>query len=203
MSTHEMEFRYFRYPHRFSTYRSAPETCAVCGQKQPGYAGPFYGLEEIDFVCETCLAAGRLAEKGAFTNDGDDTTLRSQIAHRHPEMSAEALEAEVDRRTAELEQRTPHMVTWQDFSWPAHCGDYCCFVKEAGKDDLNTLAADGNGLAFFESHLYRTYLGDDMEDVWKGIRPESPQDNAFSFPIGVYLFQCLQCREYVLLWDMD
>jgi len=101
-----------------------------------------------------------------------------------------------------LEHRTPHLVTWQSFLWPAHCGDYCCFVKEVGKPDLNELAPDGDGQAFFGSHLYgRLADSTDASAVWEGIRPDSPNDNSVAYDIGVYLFQCLHCGAHVILWD--
>ncbi len=55
MSEATAAFGYFEHPHEFSTYRTVPALCNVCGQSRPGYAGPFYGLRDVEFVCEDCL----------------------------------------------------------------------------------------------------------------------------------------------------
>ena len=34
--------------------------------------------------------------------------------------------------------------------------------------------------------------------------PKFPfQDNAVAYHVGVYLFQCLHCKTYTILWDCD
>lgn len=171
---------------------------------RPGYKGPFRGQTDVDFVCEECLVSGQLAEVNAETNQGRIAALRSQLGEMHPELTNEEIEELVRERTAELMHRTPHLVTWQDFSWPAHCGEYCRFIKEVGKPDLNELAADGNGQAFFGRHLCeKKKRFTKIEHVWKGIRHDSPKDNTVAYSVGVYLFQCLHCQEYVILWDCD
>jgi uncharacterized protein CbrC (UPF0167 family) len=124
--------------------------------------------------------------------------LVQQLLKRHPELDQVAVERLAEEHTDELQFRTPHVTTWQDFLWPAHCGDYCCFIKEAGKPDLVAIAPDGQTRSFFE-------LSDDnaFQYVWEGIRPDSPKDCSTAYSIGVYLFQCLACHEYVVLWDQE
>lgn len=61
-------FRYFHDPHNFSTYTLEPQQCEICGEHRPGYGGSFYGPEDLDFVCEDCLANGKLAERNFTTN---------------------------------------------------------------------------------------------------------------------------------------
>lgn len=204
MSASEIVFRYFRNPHQFSTYSDTPKTCDICGQVRAGYGGPFYGKADVEFVCEECLATGRLAERDVITNEGDLVALREQLRGKHPKLDEAQIEARAQQRTTELENCTPHLITWEDFFWPAHCGDYCCFFKEVGKPDLNNLAPDGDGRTFFGTHLYGD-LSDltDVSVVWERIRPDSPKDNVISYTVGVYLFQCLHCGAYVILWDCE
>lgn len=128
-------FRYFRRAHLFSDYTVIPQTCDLCGHVRPGYTGGFYGTREVKFLCEECLAAGRLAEIDAKTNQGDEVALLEQLREKHPELDEAKIEALARKRTEELIYRTPCPLTWQDFSWPTHCGDYCCFVKEVGKSE--------------------------------------------------------------------
>ena len=75
-------------------------------------------------------------------------------------------------------------------------------VQEAGQQDFNRLAPDGNGLSFFRAHLSE---GDryHVENVWGSIRPDAPQDDSVGYSVGVYLFQCLECGEYIVEWDCD
>ncbi len=197
-----MRYRYFAKPHAFSTYKFEKSFCDLCGRSRTGYKGGFRGRVHIEFVCEECLAAGKLRLRGAFTNEGDIRALREQLKTMFPEYGETQLRFLERRRTDELEHRTPHILTWQDFQWPAHCGDYCCFIKEVGLEDLDRLAADGNGRQFFEEHLHNdNRRGTELDNWWYGIRPDSPEDNSVAYNVGVYLFQCLLCAKYVILWD--
>lgn len=204
MNRDKTAFRYFRTPYEFSTYSDAPQTCDLCDRARLGYRGPFYGSANVEFVCEECLITGKLTHKGLRTNEGDWAAIHDQLRALHPELDDAQTETLLRQRSAELEHRTPHPVTWQDFFWPAHCGDYCRFIKEAGQPDLNELAPDGDGRAFFGAHLYGN-LGEltNVSDVWEDIRPDSPKDNAVAYHVGVYLFQCLHCKTYTILWDCD
>ena len=171
------EFRYFAEPHGpSSTWTDAARTCDLCGEVRAGYEGPYYGIEEIDFVCEPCLSSGRLAERDATANDGG-----ANVAD--------------PARRAELEQRTPHVSTWQDWVWPAHCGDFCRFEREAGQQELIEAAPDGYGPAFLAAHL------DPAEAPleWDWVPPSLAGDAGFE--VGVYLFRCLVCGAPVVRWD--
>lgn len=193
-------FRYFAEPHAYSTYTPERHVCDSCGRNLPGYRGPFYGIRHVEFICEDCLVSGALLRLEQQTNDGDVTTLRRQLAVRRPDLSESGREKIVADRTDELEHRTPLIVTWQDLTWPAHCGDYCRFLKEAGKPDLEGLAAPGNGKSFFVKHLYEP-VDTDLDYLWECVRPDSPKDGQDPYDLGVWLFQCLGCSDYVLLFD--
>ncbi len=176
------DFRYFADPRSStaSTWREEPQACGICGKSQPGYDGPYYGAEGIDFVCEQCLVEGRLAERGLRTNEGE------------PGPPA-------DRRD-ELEQRTPLLVTWQDFLWPAHCDDYCQFEREVGQRELDDLA-DGDGATFFRDHLHADLAEHDFG--WEDVPPRGPRTRDESNSPSVYLFTCTRCERPVLWWDID
>ena len=191
-------FRYHRDPHNFSTYSPEPQTCTLCGNNTSGYEGPFHSLKEIDFVCEECLVNGKLAEHDATTNEGDLRTLRKEIRIKNPDVSDLEIERLVQIADDELSYRTPRVVTWQDFFWPVHCADYCCFVKEAGKSDILKIAPED------QIHLLFDDSDDESFRVWfEAIRPGSPKNNSIAHSIGVYLFQCLHCQKYKVLWDAD
>jgi uncharacterized protein CbrC (UPF0167 family) len=90
-------------------------------------------------------------------------------------------------------------VTWQDYSWPVHCGDYCCFIKEAGKPDLLSIAPEGKMHLLFDISA----VDDNFKYLWEGVRPDSPKDNSTAYSVGVYLFQCLSCKAHIVLYDSD
>jgi uncharacterized protein CbrC (UPF0167 family) len=199
----ESAFRYFCHPHQFSTYSEEPRTCETCGETQPGYKGPFYGAARVEFVCEECLVAGRLAEIDVSTSIGDPEALGDQLREIYPGLDETEVEARTCRQTDELEHRTPRLITWQDLSWPTHCGDYCRFIKEVGRPDLNELSPDGNGRLFLGKHLRGDIDPADVGEIWERIRPNSPKDSSVAYAIGVYLFQCLECGECTILWDLE
>ncbi|HEX8996066.1 MAG TPA: CbrC family protein [Ktedonobacterales bacterium] len=196
-------FRYFARPHTFSGYSAQPMLCAFCGEERLCYPGPFLGLTDEEAICEDCLVSGRLQGADLTTNNGDARALRRQLRERHPELS----EAEVERlsreRTDEIEARTPSPLTWQDFLWPAHCGDYCRYIKEVGQPEIIALASDGDGPAYLLTHADMVSDLEHAREVWEGVRPDAPSDLTISYSVGVYLFECLVCGERILLWDCD
>src|SRR5690348_14373476 len=96
-------FRYFEHPHEYSTYRTAQDRCTICGQSRPGYAGPFYGLRDLGYVCETCLTMGRLQDLDMSTNEGDIGALRLQLRERLSHLSEAEREQIAHEHTAEVE----------------------------------------------------------------------------------------------------
>ena len=192
-------FRYHQSPHEFSTYSQEVRNYDLCGKKASGYEGPFYGANKIDFVCEECLVSGKLAERNASTNEGDFGTLKKEIQEKQSNLSSEEIESLVKVADDELQHRTPHVVTWQDFFWPVHCADYCCFIKEAGKPDLLKIASEG------QVHLLFDDIDNEDFGQWfeAAVRPDSPTDNSVAYSVGVYLFKCLHCQKYMVLWDAD
>ncbi|MBK9007175.1 MAG: CbrC family protein [Anaerolineae bacterium] len=198
-------FRYHHSPHDFSCYSKELRTCDLCGNLSSGYqGGVFYGDIDIEFVCETCLINGKLAEKQVFTNSGNLHELKIQIREKQPNLSILEVERLAQAKDDELIHRTPTVITWQDFHWPIHCADYCCFIKEAGKPDILEIAPKGRTHLLFHPRDER--FSSDDEEFWQwfdNIRPDSPDDKSVSYSIGVYLFQCLNCQEYLALWDCD
>lgn len=195
------EYRYFRRPHAFSTFRADAAECQICRATSPGYAGPYYGAVDLLFVCEACLHGGRLEQLDCSTNDPDVTELRGNLALAHPGIESSPLKTLVDERTSELIYRTPHLTSWQDFFWPAHCTDYCRYEKEAGRLDFANLAGTSDPKKFFIEHLYSGYRETDLDDLWESLREDSPADNSVAYETTAYLFSCLVCLTPVVLWD--
>lgn len=199
----EPRYHYFAMPHEFSTYTPEPHHCDLCGGEAPGYEGPFYGTKEVDFVCEECMMAGRLKDVHASTNDPDANALREQLQVKLPNQAEKKRENLMRSRSDEVAYATPPLETWQDFSWPAHCADYCRFLKEVGQPELNEAAPDGNGFAFFRTHTTGLTDEEHAREVWDQVREDRPENGAEPYAVGVYLFQCRECGEYVMYWDEE
>jgi len=187
----------FRYLHEKSSYWSEtdPIACVVCAQERPGYG--FMDMEseryETHTVCEPCLLSGRLAEVGMSINAVDFEDLCEQLAELHPELSAEEQEALADKRSAEVEQRTPRPNLTNLFTWPAHCGDYMVYYYQVNADALNTLAPDGDGKAFFEAAVQTD--GEEAE----GFLAEAWEEKLEGF-WEFYLWRCPVCEGYILTY---
>jgi uncharacterized protein CbrC (UPF0167 family) len=153
---------------------------------RPGYEGGYSGRELVDLVCESCLAGGRLAERGLTANELDIGRLRTQLG------DTDAIEA----MRAEVEERTPPLTTWQDWWWPVHCAAPCRFEQEVGRAELEALARGDDIDAFLEEHAY------DDAPPWDAVAPAAPQRGE-AYTLAVYLFRCTVCDRPVLVWDAD
>jgi len=145
-------------------------------------------------ICFECVAEGRLLEIGASAVEGDFGKLKEQIRSENPNASADEIEEKAREITKQLGGSTPNFPTWQDWSWPAHCGDYCQFIRLAGQDDFNKLAEDGNGKALFRDSIYDSSLARNFDFVWSRLKPGNvsgiinPNDN---WSPMAYIFKCL------------
>lgn len=194
-------YPYFADPENFSTWSAQAQECSLCGKESPGFEGPFFGEEDIEFICEECLKNGEIVEIGATTNDGDMESLREQMAELQPALTQEQVAKEVEKKFAALAEQTPPMATHAPLLWPAHCGDFCVFVKEAGRADLKKIGPGGDGLAFFMMHFLQSDSKQDAEKIYKRMRPESTENNHISHSPAVYLFKCRACEEHFVLSD--
>jgi uncharacterized protein CbrC (UPF0167 family) len=208
MDEPEITYRYFRLPHQFSNFLSEPHRCDLCGVIRGVYRVVLFGDPEVKkglkHICDQCLSGGALVERGLEMNEGDIGTLRDQLTTLHPDYSADEVETIARPLSVEVMQCTPSPSTWQHFFWPAHCGDYCRYEREAGKPDLLALADDRYTIPFIADSLYdRNHTEAYAQTIWENIRPDSPKSITPAYDIGVYLFQCLVCDRYLLLWDAN
>jgi uncharacterized protein CbrC (UPF0167 family) len=196
-------FRYLLDPAAEVTGQTDPQPCVACGEARPGFDLVVYHddgfLWDRYYVCDPCLRAGRLVERGLRVNEGDSEALTAQLAATQPDLFSrsrlpfEEREALAQERTREVECCTPRPDIWQQFIWPAHCGDYFGYVRQVRKADLIALAPDGDGRAFFAAHVYPE---EPDGDVWEeGFAPEGF--------VNVYLWRCLHCRSYRITWDHE
>lgn len=175
VTPHPPTYRYIARPHQDSTYEVEVHRCRLCHRHRPGYVVPIPGVQPVERVCEECLATGRLAAVGLRTNAGDQDTLRKQLRQRFPTWTAEAVATRVQQQSAEIETRTPPLRTWKPWPWPVHCGEYCCLLQAGNQPVRSGTPAPTATPAVAIAEI----------------------DTA----VEVYLFECLHCRQALLLWD--
>ncbi len=113
-----MEFKYFRDPENFAFKMDEPTKCSVCSNIGVWHdAGGFYGINEIECICDSCLLDGKLKELEIETNEAIYGT---------------------DEDKAEIIYRTPALPVWQSRMWPAVNGKYCIFERMAAKADFSS-----------------------------------------------------------------
>jgi uncharacterized protein CbrC (UPF0167 family) len=191
-------FDLFAAPAAYSTWSDDAE-CHFCGA-EGAFESPFLGEEEIDAVCDECLAEGKLAEIGLSTNQGDSVALRTQLASKRlPMHEAEAL---LDEQLRQVEQLTPAWVSWQDQLWPAHCGQFARYVKVMGRDDVLERCADKPPADWLAEALHDPEDAD-MEALWGEMRPGSPTDQSEAYSTEFYLFECRVCGHEMVMWDCE
>lgn len=157
------KFKYFRDPDNFVFRVGTTLPCSICETEGLWFnTGGFYGTNEIECICDNCLAEGKLKELGIETNEASEGT------------------------TEEIETiiyRTPSLPTWQDRVWPYVDGSYYAFERMASKQDFESKEEFQN--SFSESDKEQS----DLDWLWE-ILPERRINNHLegNFDVSVYLF---------------
>jgi uncharacterized protein CbrC (UPF0167 family) len=195
----EPQFRYVDDP--TSTYPEAKEPCALCGSDlniRFG-GGGFRGARDVDAVCLPCIAAG--LPDDVYVGRDTDSSLPDQIRARHPDWTDDQVVADDKAKRRELQRRTPPVLSWQPWEWPACCGDLCRFLQHAGRADLDERAASfgvDDGRALLAAGLVKT--GQPADRVWGWLHPDRQSAESDDSP-QAYLFRCLHCGRPRIQWD--
>lgn len=102
--------------------------CDCCQQEvDVYYTGGIYAIEDVDYLCPSCIHSGEAARKydGSYQQD-----LIHDEKITNPTLAEEVL------------YRTPGYVSWQGNNWVAHCSDYCAFIGYVGWSDMVELGID-------------------------------------------------------------
>lgn len=160
-----MKFKYFRDPDNFAFKVDKESYCSVCNKVGLWFdAGGFYGINEIECICDDCLADGKLKKLEIETNGASE---------------GNAEEKEI------IIYKTPALPTWQDRIWPFVNGRYCVFERMASKTDFE--GKEEFKCSFSDSDKENS----DLDWLWDML-PEKRIANhkEGNFDVSVYLFSC-------------
>jgi len=157
-----MKFRYFRDPDNFAFKIEEEQQCSVCKDVGRWFdAGGFFGVNEIDCICDNCLSEEKLEELEIETNEAFEGT---------------------DEEKREIIYKTPALPTWQGNRWPYVVGGYCVFERIASKEDF-----DGKD-DFVGSFSNSDTKNSDMEWLWDSLPVKIIKNVNEGADISVYLF---------------
>ncbi len=117
-------FKYHPDPLKTGAFKNDKTVkCDCCGKvTDVYYDGPFYSVENVEFLCPECIASGAAAEK--FDGSFQDSESVDEVSG-HDKLN-------------ELTLRTPGYCGWQQEYWLAHCDDYCAFMGYYKWSDLES-----------------------------------------------------------------
>lgn len=202
-----MTFKYFDKPEIFTGLRDSVTTCDTCGQEKLCFdAEVFVGGEDITSICPDCLVTGQLSDRDIFTCNGDITELKRQIKSLNPSLTDSEIDDIANQKTTELEKKTPHLVTWQDWNWPCCDGDYCKFIGYGSKPFYNSLAIKMTGKDLFKDSFYYNLKGDsNVEYLWDIVPENEVKDYNDSNELSTlfYVFISLNSDKIITIWDCN
>lgn len=200
------KFKYFEHPDLFSVFTESETACDTCGETKACFDGTlFYGEDAIEAICPQCLAAGKLEGRDVFTCEGDILTLIEQLKVLYPAQPKQAIEARAREKTGELEEKTPKLVSWQDWPWPCCDGDYCIFLGFGSQALFNSLAEGNDGSWLFAHSLHASVKeAADPDEQWEEVLPAKAVKSyaeSQSFDTLFYVFKSLHSDQIITIWD--
>jgi uncharacterized protein CbrC (UPF0167 family) len=201
-----MDFTYFENYRHFTTLTDTDVACELCHRQTTCFDSVFYGKEEIEYICPKCLFEKKLYGRDIFTNQGNISTLMLQMRQADGSLSEEAAMAKAKQRTKELEQATPHLVTWQDMLWPCLDGDYTRFIGYGSKPFFESLSGDATGQELFKQSLHTSLKEYYTSEQWEDDVPDeiiNNFDESNQYGLLFYVFKSLTTEKIVVWWDSE
>lgn len=201
-----MDFKYFDNYQKLTSLTKEEVECEICNQHKICFDTTFYGKEDIEHVCPECLYDKKLYGRDIYSNNGDLQTLLLQIKIIHPNLTDEQQVQLATERTKELEQATPHLITWQDMNWLCLDGDYAKFIGYGSKPFLNSLAENGNGQNLFQNSLHPDLQEYYTQEQWLEMVPDkliADYDQSSYYGTLFYIFKSLTTNKIAIWWDCD
>ena len=181
-----IEFKYFAEPENFAFLNTEIDTCEVCGEKKTCFdTSSYFGEGELEAVCDTCMAEGKLLELDIC---GNDIPFNANVL-LSPELNT-------DEHTNMIAYCTPKLPAWQAMQWPIKNGDFCRFIKLASRNDFSG-----------KEELFRAIPDDykcdhSADDFWEMI-PCNKITNLDdgNYDTSFYLF--MSGDEKIVIWDCN
>jgi len=143
-----LKFKYHPNPLKTEAFKDDMAViCDCCGKETSIYYQGMYSAKNVDYLCPSCIASGKAAEKfgGVFIQDAD--TYKT---------------VDDPNKTHQLFKCTPGYESWQGENWLACCNDYCAFLGDVGTmelDDMGIADEVFNELAYSDIRKYLTKAG--------------------------------------------
>jgi len=172
-------FKYYPAPLKTGEFETDETvTCECCGKETDVYyTGPFYSVEDIEYLCPECIANGKASKKF----DGDFVSLY---------FGKVSDEEKID----ELIHRTPSYCGWQQECWITHCDDFCAFIDYVGAKELEKMGV--------LEEVIKNGNPDDGNE-WSKEQIEIIKNMVNGGHVQGYLFRCLHCGKHFLYFDVD
>jgi len=194
---------YFKYyPHPEKWLKNINEaTCELCSQYSVCITANDVRLDKDKRYCITCInnfsLKPFLETEDRRINEASYKSIIEERTKRFPQKDHDEIVKEAKYFQDLIRYATPKVVTWQDITWPDHCGDFCIFESYGAQSEINALADDGDGNAFMEGAVEDWHL-----EFWNELS-DNPltNENCLDSHIGIYIFRCLECHKAILQWN--
>lgn len=182
-------FRYHKNAVTTGAFHQDQSVICDCCNKETDlyYEGPFYSIEDIDYLCPYCIGSGDATEKFK------DLELIANVDKKLE--GPDATEKNMELRC------TPSYEGWQEEVWLTHCNDYCEFIgyvkwKDLQKEVYNfPHRKDRKKVPIIDLIVTTDLEGMSREELRRKLA-----DNGLS---QGYLFKCLHCEKYRLHIDTN
>jgi len=169
-------FKYHPDPIKTGAFQTDEIVTCKCCDKETSvyYTGPFYAVDEIEYLCPECIKNGKASDK--FDGSFQDESSCDEVSD--------------NEKLNELCTRTPGYSGWQQEHWPAHCDDFCAFIGYVGWNEIEQL-----GIA--------TEIEEDISANGEYPISMVKEHLSVSGRLQGYLFCCLNCSKHRLHIDCD
>lgn len=172
-------FKYHPDPLKTGTFETNETVvCDCCGKETDiYYSGPFYSVEDVEYLCPECIANGEASKK--FDGDFIDIYFG---------------EVSDEKKIDELIHRTPSYCGWQQEIWVTHCDDFCAFLGYVGAKELKEMGVLEEVIENGSPEFNAEWSEEQTEIIKKMVNGGHAQG---------YLFKCLHCGKHFLYYDVD
>lgn len=182
------KFKYFLNPEKSARYVDEP--CEVCGNSNLCLNGTYFNHhnDEVESICIDCLVQGKVVvEFPSFLYD----RIYNDMKREKPSLIEEEIKEKVNNIFSILEKTPP--IPWIQYNdWPVCCSDFMTYLGELTRDDLNSIATDGDGKA-----LLLGLLDDETKNRIDNL--EYLLEDLGDYVIA-YHFKCMECdKQFVVL----